>query len=186
MVYTKTFARQNLGPLWSLAMGYIKKTHHILKEARGKRDGSKDLPSFTSSNGASSCCLMGRILYIYILKISSPCPHMVQDKRVERPRKFQVPGWGSRVPYISFKPASSRRCCLNPKGLCMGTPYHAFITTRKIRVGILHLLGDPIFTFAHPGPKNTLENEMKLTWNLQITQSKRKIIFQHLHCWVQC
>ena len=78
---------------------HFKKTPH-LKEARGIRDGSKDLPSFTSSNGASSCCLMGRILYIYTLEISSPCPHMVQDKRVKGLGSFRCLLGGSRLPCI--------------------------------------------------------------------------------------
>ena len=39
--------------------------------------------------------------------------------------------------YISlFLPASSKECCLNPKGWCPGTPYHPFSTPWKIQVSI--------------------------------------------------
>ena len=33
-------------------------------------------------------------------------------------------------------PASSKGCCLNPKGWCTGTPYHPFSTPWKIQAGI--------------------------------------------------
>ena len=33
-------------------------------------------------------------------------------------------------------PASSKGCCLNPKGWCIGTPYHPFSTLWKIQVYI--------------------------------------------------
>ena len=37
---------------------------------------------------------------VYILKISSPCPHMVQDKRVKGLRNFRCLVGGRRVPYV--------------------------------------------------------------------------------------
>ena len=33
-------------------------------------------------------------------------------------------------------PASSKGCCLNPKGWCIGTPYHPFSTPWKIQVDV--------------------------------------------------
>ena len=35
-----------------------------------------------------------------------------------------------------FLPASSKGCCLNPKGWCTGTPYHPFSTPFKIQVSM--------------------------------------------------
>ena len=40
------------------------------------------------------------------------------------------------TPYI---PASSKGCCLNPKGWCIGTPYHPFSSPWKIQVGRMPL-----------------------------------------------
>ena len=37
---------------------------------------------------------------------------------------------------ILYIPASSKGCCLNPKGWCIGTPYHPFSTPWKIQVYI--------------------------------------------------
>ena len=41
----------------------------------------------------------------------------------------------SNVMYL-FIPASSKGCCLNPKGWCTGTPYHPFSTPWKIQISI--------------------------------------------------
>ena len=39
-----------------------------------------------------------------------------------------------------YIPASSKGCWLNPKGWCIGTPYHPFSTPRKIQVYILYYI----------------------------------------------
>ena len=44
-------------------------------------------------------------------------------------------------------PASSKGCCLNPKGWCIGTPYHPLSTPWKIQVYIYTFI-DILFSYS--------------------------------------
>ena len=47
-----------------------------------------------------------------------------------------VPSERPNVHASVYIPASSKGCCLNPRGWCIGTPYHPFSTPWKIQVGL--------------------------------------------------
>ena len=44
----------------------------------------------------------------------------------------------TNVQYVFYIRSSSKGCCLNPKGWCIGTPYYPFSTPRKIQVRICY------------------------------------------------
>ena len=49
--------------------------------------------------------------------------------------------WASPLWSIWYIPASSKGCCLNPKGWCIGNPYHPLSTPWKIQCSIKQWMG---------------------------------------------